>query len=72
MPSNGWNADQVKEFFEQRFLDQNRRIESIEKSVDTIERAMGSVVVKVNAMWAAVGVGAVSGISAAAKVFIGG
>lgn len=70
MPS-GWNADQVKEFFEARLNDQNRRLENIEKAVSSIEKVMGNVVIKVNTMWAAAGVGAISGVSAAVKVFTG-
>lgn len=71
MPTN-WSTDQLKEFFEMKAVEQDRRLENLEKSVGAIDKAIGTMITKVNTMWGAVGVIGIAIIGTAVKVFMGG
>lgn len=70
--SDKWSADQVKEFFEQRAVDQERRLEALETSVGEISKSVSTMMVKVNGMWWLVGITMVAVIGALVKFLSGG
>lgn len=70
MPSN-WSTDQLKEFFESKAIEQDRRIENLERTLNRVDQAVSTMVVKVNTMWTAIGAIGLSMIGMAIKLFFG-
>ena len=64
--ADNWSTGQLKEFFEERAKEVNRRLGEVEKSVATIGKAVDGMSVRVNAMWAIM---AVIGIAVGGAIF---
>lgn len=71
MPPGSWSTDQLKEFFEERAKEHDRRLQVVEDSVTTISRLVSGMNVKVNSMWAAIGVVSVAVMGSLIKLLGG-
>jgi hypothetical protein len=65
------NIQQLKEFFDFRANEQDRRIGKVETTVETISSTVSGVAIKVNTLWKAVGAIGLLILGVVVKLYVG-